>query len=284
MRPFLLCCWMLSFALGSASAQDAKSQQTAEIQRQIALLNHQDYATREAATVKLGQMGLPALPLLLDALKHRDLELAARALRAVRLVCSSSAALPAPTGQRLTIQVGRIDARLAIKILSKTTGYRVALDDDVMSRPIQLSLSNASYFAALRAICKAGRYEYQMNGSGRMSLRSGSLVPQPTAVSGPFMLQLTKLERIRQVDFRRPAASWMSVSFKLSWESRVRLLEVRRLQLERATDDLGNDLLRVGQLAGLRFQYRESMLAELGYAVEPIQRSYHGGQPGAQPR
>jgi len=274
MRPVVLYCFVVSFLLASASAQDAQQQQTAEITRQIAQLKHRSYRVRAAAVVKLGKIGLPALPLLLDVLGHPDLELATRAKQAVRLICAARSATPVPTGKRLTLRVREMDAKLAVAILSKTTGYTVTLGRDTPNRQIKLDLRNAPLFAALRAICKTGRYGYSTGYPDGMVLSDGALEAYPTVVSGPFMLKLTAVERYWDVDFQRPSTRGTTVSIDLVWESRARLLGVRGFQVERALDILGNDLRLRGKIAGAEF--REVMTVDLGYGWEQIQQDPFG--------
>ncbi len=268
LRMFALACLIgAALPVGLFAAAPPAAPRTVRVLGLIEQLGHRDYRMRDLAQRRLLDDAPAALPLVRQALGHRNREVRQRALRLLPTLEDGVFFAP----RRVTLSVREQGLYQVLEQLSKATGYRVVVNGGWVGGPNQkfsFDFTDVPFWDAVDRICRAARLNVQQShswGNEQVTLQSGG----PSAHvrrCGAFRCAAQGLQLHRSLDLGPGGARTdnLTFTFQIASEPRLPFVRVDPPRLTAAYDEH-----RAALLAGdVPFQERGS--ASLAGGIKPL--------------
>jgi hypothetical protein len=257
----------------------ALAQESAPVSRRadpatlIALLDSDDFATRDRATDELLALGEGARALLLAAREEGSLERRmriAQILQSFGVRASSRPVRREATRVTLGVESGRLSEVAAL--LSASSGYAIRAPAP-LDPQVTLDARGLPFFEAVDRLCvQAGCKSEWDPRQNAVVLAPTTDRPEPAAYAGPLRASLMMLVLSRQIRFAGEPAGSANLQVRIEAEHRSQALGVAMpLTLTGAIDDRGRSLpaLNVGAARRypVRFDPRHQLLAFVAMAA-----------------
>jgi len=215
-------------------SQAAHKQPAPDIPALVRELGADDYRQRNAAELRLAEIGRPAREALAVAVAGGDAETRLRARELLKRIRIDE--LWEATTFRYDEKSSAASA--AVRALSKQTGNRVLLGDQYGSfddKPLDFAYSGAEFWPVLDDLClRTGnklRPHYDTREPG-LVITAGRPGAYPVAYAGPIRAQITSARRAfsEEIDYetvRSDKSHTFQINLQMMWEDRFKLIAYR---------------------------------------------------------